>query len=290
MILSYQLEDFSSVCAVPGQFIIDRFENIGRPKNMVWPHKHSFYEILWLEKGPSMHKIDHHSFELSFDSIFFIAPGQIHELAQEDNLIGYSIMFSPEFLTLIEGGQELFSGLSFMEDTYAHPAITLLPKEMKELFSCLNMLLKEAERSDRSVDVLRHLLLVFLFQIKRMIDERPVLTYDKHQFIIVKKFKILLEQHYKEETRLSFFADVLCITTAHLNEVLKTVTGKTGAETIRERLLLESKRMLLHGDLSVGQIAAELGFTDFSYFSRQFKKQEGLSPVAFRRSKQLLRC
>lgn len=283
MIVTYQIEDFSSACTIPGQFMMDRFENIGRPINMVWPHKHSFYEILWLEKGPSLHTIDQHSFELSLDSIFFIAPGQIHELAKEEDLRGYSVMFTEDFLALGDAGQEVFAGLSFMEDTYAKPALTLLEKELDVLSATLNMLHLETARTDRSANVIRHLLLTFLFQIKRMVAEAPASAKDNLQVMTVKKFKKLVDHYYKQETRLSFYADALFITTAHLNEVVKGISGKTAGETIRERLLLEAKRMLIHGHLTVGQIAAELGFTDFSYFSRQFKKQEGMSPAAFRK-------
>lgn len=285
MITTYHIEDFSSPCTIPNQFIMDRFENVGRPINMAWPHKHSFYEILWLEKGPSLHTIDQHSFELSLDSIFFIAPGQIHELEKEEDLKGYSVMFTEDFLALGDGGQDVLKGLSFMENTYTKPALTLVEKELNGLFASLNMLHLETARADRSAHVIRHLLLTFLFQIKRMVAETPDAAKDNLQVIRVKQFKKLVERHYKEETRLSFFADALFITTAQLNELVKAITGKTAGETIRERLLLEAKRMLIHGHLTVGQIAAELGFTDFSYFSRQFKKQEGLSPAAFRKLK-----
>lgn len=285
MITSYQIADFNSACTIPGQFMMDRFELIGRPKNMVWPHKHNFYEILWLEKGPSRHTIDQHSFELSLSSIFFIAPGQIHELAQEGDLKGYSIMFTEEFLALGNDHHDVLSQLSFMENTYVQPAIMVLSQEQGLLNASLSMLHIEAKRGDRSVNVIRHLLLSFLFQIKRMVTELPVSTDDNLQVMTVKKFKKLLEVHYKQETRLSFFADALFLTPAQLNEILKTITGKTGGEIIRERLLLEAKRMLLHGCLTVGQIAADLGFSDFSYFSRQFKKQEGLSPTIFRKTK-----
>ncbi|WP_316748395.1 helix-turn-helix transcriptional regulator [Pedobacter gandavensis] len=283
MIVSYQLDDFRSSCAIPGQFILDRFEHIGRPLNMVWPHKHHFYEILWLEKGPSRHSIDQHSFELSLDAMFFIAPGQIHELQKAEDLSGYSIMFTAEFLALGDSPPDMPAQLSFMENTYENPAVTLPVKEREALMASLNVLHAEVGRTDRSVDIIRHLLLAFLFQVKRMVVEAPVSRKDNLRVMTVKKFKKLLEIHYKQETRLSFFAETLFITPAQLNEVLKAVTGKTAGETIRERLLLEAKRMLIHGHLTVGQIAAELGFADFSYFSRQFKKQEGLSPADFRK-------
>ncbi|MBB2147767.1 AraC family transcriptional regulator [Pedobacter gandavensis] len=285
MIVTYQIEDFCSPCLIPGQFMMDRFENIGRPANMEWPHKHNFYEILWLERGPSKHTIDQHSFELSLDSIFFIAPGQIHELAQEGDLRGYSIMFTADFLAMGDTSQETLSQLSFMENTYQNPALALVPKELDALFASLNLLHTEAGRIDRSANVIRHLLLVFLFQIKRMVAELPVSGKDNLQVLTVKKFKKLVESHFKQETRLSFFAESLFMTPAHLNEVVKAITGKTAGETVRERLLLETKRMLMHGHLTVGQIASELGFADFSYFSRQFKKQEGVSPAAFRKMK-----
>ncbi|MBC8985186.1 helix-turn-helix domain-containing protein [Pedobacter sp. N36a] len=285
MIVTYQIEDFSSACPIPGQFMMDRFENIGRPINMVWPHKHSFYEILWLEKGPSLNTIDQHSFELSLDSIFFIAPGQIHELAKEEDLRGYSLMFTEDFLALGDAGLEVSTGLSFMEDTYAKPALALVEKELDGLFAALNLLYQETGRPDRSVNVIRHLLLTFLFQIKRMVGEAPASAKDNLQVMTLKKFKKLVDLNYMQETRLSFYADALFMTTAHLNEVLESINGKTAGETIREWLLLEAKRMLLHGHLTVGQIAAELGFTYFSYFSKQFKNQEGMSPAAFRRIK-----
>lgn len=285
MITSYQIDDFKSSCSIPGQFMMDRFENIGRPINMVRPHKHDFYEVLWLEKGSSRHTIDQHSFELSLNSIFFIAPGQIHELLQEDDLKGYSIMFTEQFLALGNAHQDVLSQLSFMENTYAKPAIKVLPQELSGLNVSLSLMHTEAGRMDRSANVIRHLLLTFLFQVKRMVAEVSVTTKDNLQVINVKKFKKLLESHYKQETRLSFFADALFMTPAQLNEVMKTITGKTAGEIIRERLLLEAKRMLLHGHLTIGQIAGDLGFSDFSYFSRQFKKQEGLSPAEFRRTK-----
>ncbi|MCX2453912.1 helix-turn-helix transcriptional regulator [Pedobacter sp. PLR] len=264
---------------------MDRFENIGRPANMVWPHKHNFYEILWLEKGPSMHTIDQHSFELSLDSIFFIAPGQIHELEKAEELRGYSIMFTAQFLALGDRPPDMPAQLSFMENTYENPALSLPLKERDGLLASLNMLHAETGRTDRSVNIIRHLLLAFLFQVKRMVAEVPAFRQDNLQVMTVKKFKKLVENHFKQETRLSFFAEALFMTPAHLNEVVKAITGKTAGETIRERLLLEAKRMLIHGHLTVGQIAAELGFADFSYFSRQFKKQEGMSPATFRKMK-----
>lgn len=284
MIRSYDLEDFKASFSIPGQFIIDRFEQIGKPEDMVWPHKHSFYQVLWIEKGLSNHVIDQHSFDLSSDFLFFIAPGQIHELNQSEDVKGYSIMFTEQFLSLGDSRQEVLMGLSFLENSYSQPAFKLAAESAAELTGALQLLRAELTRADRSEPILRHLLMTFLLQVQRIVAGDTRLEKDTFNVSVLKKFRKLIDLHYKKESRLGFFAEALFMTTANLNAAVKKMTGKTAGELIRERILLEAKRMLLHSPLTVGEIAAELGFKDFSYFSRQFKKQEGMSPAEFRKS------
>lgn len=285
MISSYHLEDFGSSFSIPGSFMIDRFEDIIRPKRMLWPHKHSFYEILWIEQGTSHHMIDQHSFELSDDHLFFIAPGQVHELDQSEDVKGYSIMFTEEFLSLGHAQQDLLAGLSFLENSYSRPSFRVDQTNTTNLASILQSLHQETGRKDKSEPIIRHLLLAFLFNIQRLMSDANRAENDNISVLTLKRFRKLIEEHYKKETRLSFFASQLFITVPNLNEISKKITGKTAGELIRERILLEAKRMLIHSHESIGQIAANLGFKDFSYFSRQFKKQEGISPAAFKKQK-----
>ena len=285
MISSYHLEDFGSSFSIPGCFMIDRFEDIIRPKSMLWPHKHSFYEILWIEQGTSHHMIDQHSFELSDDCLFFIAPGQVHELDHSEDVKGYSIMFTEEFLSLGHAQPDLLAGLSFLENTYSRPAFPVNQNQTANLTTILQSLHQETGRKDKSEAVIRHLLLAFLFNIQRLMADANQAENDNISVLTLKKFRKLIEEHYKKETRLSFFAAQLFITVPNLNEISKKITGKTAGELIRERIWLEAKRMLIHSHESVGQIAANLGFKDFSYFSRQFKKQEGISPATFKKQK-----
>jgi AraC-like DNA-binding protein len=81
----------------------------------------------------------------------------------------------------------------------------------------------------------------------------------------------------------SEYAKLLGITANYLNETVKTVTGQTAGELIRDRLLLEAKRWLIHSELSIAQVADQLHFDDPSYFSRFFKKYAHCSPGDFRR-------
>ena len=99
---------------------------------------------------------------------------------------------------------------------------------------------------------------------------------------LVKKFKQLIEEHYKENLSVKDFAGKLSITPSHLNETVKHIIGRTASDLIDEKMIIEIKKLLLHTDLTASEIAFALNFSDQSYFSKFFKKHTGLSPGEFR--------
>ncbi|MEM6726816.1 MAG: AraC family transcriptional regulator, partial [Bacteroidota bacterium] len=101
---------------------------------------------------------------------------------------------------------------------------------------------------------------------------------------MIRDFKDLLEQQYRNWHKVGNYAKEIVVTPKHLSSTIKQLTGKTAKEWIQERLTLEAKRLLLHTDLSVKEIAYELGFEEPIYLSAFFKKQAGVSPSAFRKA------
>jgi len=79
-----------------------------------------------------------------------------------------------------------------------------------------------------------------------------------------------------------WYADALGVPSAALSRALAAVTGRSTKELITDRLMLEAMRLLRFTDLSVGEIAYELGFADPFYFSRAFKRNAGHAPMAYR--------
>jgi AraC-like DNA-binding protein len=94
----------------------------------------------------------------------------------------------------------------------------------------------------------------------------------------------LINRHYRSMRLPREYAEQLYITPNHLNALCQDLLGKTAGDVIRERVLLEAKRLLTNEQKSVSEIAGELNFPDNSYFSRFFRKYTGQSPEEFRKS------
>lgn len=80
----------------------------------------------------------------------------------------------------------------------------------------------------------------------------------------------------------SYYASKLHISTVYLNEAVRSVTGMSVSRYIRNEIALQAKRLLIHTNDSVKEIAAALGFDDYAYFSRLFTQAVGVSPTVFR--------
>ena len=280
---SYSIGDFINQPLNPTNFEILLFDEMEEPE-VDDVHKHTFYEILWVDKGHSQQTIDYQSYELGPSSLFFISPGQVHEFEAWQPLIGGTILFTSDFFLLNQSNQDTLFELSFLDNTYAHPRLDLNPKSFQEIRHIIQLLINEKKRIDYRTDILRTLLQLLALQIQRNLDQQQGTHLHKASLLIYKQFKVLLEEHYTGEYTVEDYAKLLCITQHHLNRSSKNITGKTASAIIRDRKILEAKRLLTFTDASISQITAALNYYDSSYFAKLFKKEIGVSPKSFRAS------
>ena len=90
-------------------------------------------------------------------------------------------------------------------------------------------------------------------------------------------------QHFAEHKSIAHYASLLGISSKHLNRIVQTVVQKTATDVITERVVLEAKRMLMYLDESLVEIAFRLGYEEYSYFVRVFRKSSGMTPTQFMR-------
>jgi AraC family transcriptional activator of pobA len=98
----------------------------------------------------------------------------------------------------------------------------------------------------------------------------------------VAQLRALLDEHFREQRQLGFYAEKLAMTVDRLNDHVKRSTGVTAGHLIRQRLLTEAKRQLVFTTQPIHDIAKELAFADPSHFARFFRQQTGTTPHEFR--------
>jgi AraC-like DNA-binding protein len=276
----YTIGHFINEPASPTQFEITLFEEMNEPDvNDV--HRHSFYEILWVDQGRSRQIIDYKSYELHPRSLFFISPAQVHEFEEWQNLKGGTILFTEEFFLKNHPDKDKLFELIFLDNVYFNPNILLECADYGLFRNYINLLIEEKNRKNSSPEILQSLLHILLLQIQRSIDGSQIKT-SKRNVVLYKKIKHLLELNFSTSFTANNYAAMLNITTHHLNRIVKEITGRTVTAVIRSRSILEAKRFLSFTDLTIAEIASQLNYFDSSYFSKIFKADTGKTPFEFR--------
>jgi AraC family transcriptional activator of pobA len=264
-------------------FAIDRFEEMEEPENIEFPHKHDFYEILWIIDGTSKHTIDYKKYVIEADTLFFISPGQLHLFEEWQDIKGYCIIFTEQFFLQIFQNKNVLFELSYLDNLHETPFVKLNNHDKLILQPIVDLLYQEAKNVSPSSEVIQALILIFLRKIQPVFSFNHYQTTKQHEVFVFKKFKHLVETQFEKNIPISQYASQLNISSHYLNALVKAVCGKTSTEIIKERTILEAQQLLHFSELTISQIADQLGFEDSSYFARFFKKQVGLSPFDFRK-------
>ena len=159
----------------------------------------------------------------------------------------------------------------------------------KETYTTFKLTLEELAKELVGVRQIDKEVTSLLFQLAIKKIQRLYINQEHYQKVAamdeyIQRFYQLVEQHFRSESKVSFYAKKLKITPNYLNIRTKKVLNQSASEVIHQRVLLEIKRLLIVTDLSVKEIAYSLSFNDTSYFNNFFKKKEGLTPGEFRLS------
>ncbi len=135
-------------------------------------------------------------------------------------------------------------------------------------------------------EILVHTFYVFLFEIEALRMKYSDSTYFpfSRQEIHVHKFMKLVQQQFRKVRAIKDYASQLNVSAKHLTEIVKQFTGKNASEMITEQVIKEAKILLKDPQLSIGEIAYKLYFSDQSFFGKYFKRQTGISPKTYRES------
>jgi AraC-like DNA-binding protein len=248
-----------------------------------FPHRHSFYHLVLFTKGKGTHTIDFTTFDVKPFQLYCMIPGQVHSWQFEGKMEGYIINFSDSyFKSFLQNAQYLdrfafFSGSS--EESVKQLTIDT-HKEALHLFESI-LTWSDNEYKQHS-DMVRALMLQFFLLVDYTLDGQKNRAIPQQKLVLLRGFRKLIDMHYRSLRLPKEYADLLYVTPNHLNALWQDMLGKTAGELIRDRVLLEAKRLLTNAGMTVTEIAYDLNFQDNSYFNRFFKKATGVTPDEFR--------
>lgn len=249
------------------------------------PHRHNYYTVLIVNKAKGQHKIDFNTYALGNKQIFFVAPGQVHQVIETEKSMGYGMTFSNQFLIENAIPLSFIDGLNLFHSYGQSPPLTpsdhqfdVLECFTKQIFSLFH---SDAKMKNLSIGAFLKLLLI---ECNNICATNPIESdIDSTGDNLVKSFKNAVDEYYKQEHSTSFYAAALHISPDHLNRTIKAKIGKTAKEYIQSRIITEAKRLLYFSDLSNKEIGYELGFNEPANFSAFFKKCTQLSPSKFKK-------
>ncbi len=280
----YSLRNFSSLESSSQQFQVETFD-ANRHFSVKYPHRHDFFEVLFLTKGSGFHVIDGNKYKIKPPCIFFMSPGQAHKIEFSGDIEGYIFIFTAEFYLINQTNQNrLIEFPFFFTIRQDNPPLLLTEKE--DLFFLKSLFKKGISEIKKdlpySIDLLRSILDLILTSSSTLYksDENTLNKGKGH--IVVKKFFQLVEENYLNNLSVTEYADKLAITANHLTQTVNRLTGKTSSQIVKSKQILEIKRLLVHTNLSVTEIATRLNFPDQSYFAKFFKREAGVSPLQYR--------
>lgn len=250
-------------------------------------HVHPFYEVIWFMEGEGKHYVDFDEYPVAPNTVFFIAPGQVHSFDENTNAKGYVMKICNGLLSsevLSREGTLLKYNVFNAHDSV--PYLTIKPEVSHNLTRIVN----EIEREQHNVsaighsDYLRALVKMLIIEFERSYEavDESLFSPSKisHKSFLI--FRRNVEHNFRKLHSVKEYAELLNVSTKTLTNYVSECSQFTPLEIINNRIILEAKRMLRYSDAMLKEVAYELGFDDPSYFIKFFKRQVGCTPAEYR--------
>jgi AraC-like DNA-binding protein len=244
-------------------------------QKLLQPRKLTSYFIALIESGSVTYKLDLKDFTLTEGQLLFAMPNQVFTPpSKADNLKYFKVLFDENTLALLP---QQFPFLINPLNTQTIIFNSAARHRVRKGFEILNQIL-HTDKDETDTEIILAYLNSLLVELNSayFINKEPIniLNTNLSKFI---EFKLVVETHLTQQPSINTIADKLALTTNSLYRIVKEYSGVSPKDFLTNRLMIEAQRRLHYSNLSVKELAFELGFNDPDYFSRLFKKCTGKS-------------
>lgn len=262
-------------------------------RNEITAHRLDFYMVFMLTEGEGVHAFGMKEHYVSKNMLCFVSPNMVSSWqSNTDHHKGFYCAFSDEFFNLGYENKLFLAELPLFQ--IDGNAILHLTDEQTSFYLELfkDMQHEFQNRSNYSGSILRSQLQLLIHkayaQFKNFECSQPKANLPGLR--LVKSFTALYQHDFKmlregkgiQLRKVSEYAIELGVSQNHLNDTVKSITGRSAGQLIKDQLIKHATMCLMHAEKNVSEIAYALGFDDPSYFARFYKNQTGKSPSEFR--------
>ncbi len=275
-----------------------QFENTGMPfkvqtiKNLreeqdemnESPHSHNYYEMIWMIAGKGTLYVDMQEYAIENNMFFCLRPSQAHQFQTDLNAEGFVFSFTDSFFNMSEHEFDWTCQASLFQ-LFSQCQVIRIQNEMEaDMIEIVMKMIKEFDNQySFRTQLLRRYFKIFLIYLTRQFEESPQAVRQTRETELVKSFMDMLERNFKEKKMVTDYAAQLSVTPNYLNGIVKKNTGFSAGHLIRQRVVLEAKRMGRYSDAGMKEIAYSLGFSDSGHFSKFFKAVSGTNFSDFKK-------
>jgi len=252
---------------------------------------HDFYKISYKKKLSGKIKYGQGYYDFDEGGLLFKAPMQVSANADiNQDHSGFTLLFHPDFLAGYPLAKKIKQYGFFSYSV--HEALHLSDKEKITIISIFKNI--EEELQNRLDDVSQDLI---VSQIETLLNysnrfyRRQFITRKSVNNNLLEKLEAILEDYFRAGRSMTqgiptvqYLADALNMSPGYLSDMLRSLTGQNAQQQIHYKLIEKAKEKISTTNLSISEIAYELGFEHPSSFNKLFKSKTNLSPLEFRQS------
>ncbi|MCS4168457.1 AraC family transcriptional regulator [Sphingobacterium sp. BIGb0116] len=227
--------------------------------------------------------IDKVPYVLEHNQIIFLT--EFHRIDEITFESARMVRFNQPFYCIVNHDNEVGSkGLLFFGAAEI-PIVTISESMLSDFEKSWDIFCSEMKNSDiLQQDMLQALLKRFLILSVRILRQNKNFDrIDASQGDIIREFNYLVERHFAEHHDVAFYASQLNKSPKTLSNLFSLISDRAPLNIIHDRIMIHARRQINYSNLSIKEIAYELGYDNIQTFSRFFKAKEGVSPGQYRK-------
>ena len=250
--------------------------------SLVFDVKDTDMTFIWNTGAPMNITIDRIPYRLKKHQIIFLT--EFHKIDRIDLESARMVRFNQPFYCIVNHDNEVGSKGFLFFGASGLPIITVDESMVRDYELSWEIFYSEMGKKDiLQQDMLQALLKRMLILSARIYRQSTNFhKLEKSQVDIVREFNYLVERHFAEHHDVAFYASKLNKSPKTLSNLFSVVSNRSPLNIIHDRIMIHARRQINYSNLSIKEIAYNLGYDDIQTFSRFFKSREGISPIQYR--------